>query len=216
VVRIYPLLAIQVGNLESDTVKCGHESLGTRTWEWLRWRGSTAIVNDRPILSSEGMLHKTITTSLSWKINLLVLGLKGLVAKTKYLAVSRQSGSNSDSDSEASRRPEREWSESSAVKEEGFGWRLIVSSCNWLWLRETVQEGDNKSNHPIKNPLLLVTESLKHVTVWSWAIIRLEPGLTFLAEKLVQRYCSACYILIDDFPEHEGDAVLRKNRWTSM
>jgi hypothetical protein len=53
---------------------------------------------------------------------------------------------------------DREWSESSAVKEEGFGWRLIVSYCNWLWLREIVQESVNKSKHPIQNPLLLVTE----------------------------------------------------------
>jgi hypothetical protein len=52
---------------------------------------------------------------------------------------------------------EREWGESSAVKAEGFGWRLIVSYCNWLWLREIVQEGVNKSNHLIQNPLLLVT-----------------------------------------------------------
>jgi hypothetical protein len=40
------------GSLESETVKCGHESRGTRTWEWLRWRGPAAIVNERPILSS--------------------------------------------------------------------------------------------------------------------------------------------------------------------
>jgi hypothetical protein len=53
---------------------------------------------------------------------------------------------------------EREWSESSAVKEEGFGWRLIAIYCNWFSLREIVQEGANKSNHPIQNPLLLVTQ----------------------------------------------------------
>jgi hypothetical protein len=29
---------------ESEGVKCGHESRGTRTWEWLRWRGAAAIV----------------------------------------------------------------------------------------------------------------------------------------------------------------------------
>jgi hypothetical protein len=43
--------------LESERVKCGHESCGTRTWEWLRWRKPAPIVNDRPILSSERMLH---------------------------------------------------------------------------------------------------------------------------------------------------------------
>jgi hypothetical protein len=34
-------------NLVSETVKYGHESHGTRTREWLRWRGPVAIVNDR-------------------------------------------------------------------------------------------------------------------------------------------------------------------------
>jgi hypothetical protein len=29
-----------------------------RTWEWLRWRVSATIAIDRPILSSERMLHK--------------------------------------------------------------------------------------------------------------------------------------------------------------
>jgi hypothetical protein len=48
----------RLGSLESETVKCGHESRGTRTWEWVRWRGPAAIVNDRPMLSSERMLHK--------------------------------------------------------------------------------------------------------------------------------------------------------------
>jgi hypothetical protein len=36
----------------------------------------------------------------------------------------------------------------------------LIVSCftNLLWLSEIVQEGDNKSNHPIQNPLLLVLE----------------------------------------------------------
>jgi hypothetical protein len=46
------------GSLESEPVKYGHESRGTRTRDWLRCRGPTAIVNDRPILSSETMLRK--------------------------------------------------------------------------------------------------------------------------------------------------------------
>jgi hypothetical protein len=46
------------GNLKSETVKCGHESCGTWTWEWMRWWGPAAIINDKPILSSERMLHK--------------------------------------------------------------------------------------------------------------------------------------------------------------
>jgi hypothetical protein len=33
--------------------KYGHESQGTRTREWLRWLGPEAVVNDRPVLSSE-------------------------------------------------------------------------------------------------------------------------------------------------------------------
>jgi hypothetical protein len=41
------------GSLESETVKYGRESQGTRTREWLRWRGPVAIVNDWPVLSSE-------------------------------------------------------------------------------------------------------------------------------------------------------------------
>jgi hypothetical protein len=49
---------------------------------------------------------------------------------------------------------EGEWSESSAVKKEGFDWRLIVS----YWLRAIVKEGVHKPNHPIQNPLLLVKE----------------------------------------------------------
>jgi hypothetical protein len=42
------------GSLESETVKYGCESQGTRTPEWVRWRGPVAIAIDRPVLSSEG------------------------------------------------------------------------------------------------------------------------------------------------------------------
>jgi hypothetical protein len=45
------------GSLESETVKYGHESHGTRIRKGLRWRGPGAIVNDRPILSSERAPH---------------------------------------------------------------------------------------------------------------------------------------------------------------
>jgi hypothetical protein len=41
------------GSLESETVKYGHESYGTRTQKWLPWRGPVAIANNRPVLSSE-------------------------------------------------------------------------------------------------------------------------------------------------------------------
>jgi hypothetical protein len=45
------------GRLESETVKYGHESRGTRTGERLRWRRPAAIVNDRPVLSSGRAPH---------------------------------------------------------------------------------------------------------------------------------------------------------------
>jgi hypothetical protein len=45
-------------SLESDTIKCGHDSHGIRTWEWLRRQGPATIEKDRPTLSSETMLHK--------------------------------------------------------------------------------------------------------------------------------------------------------------
>jgi hypothetical protein len=45
------------GSLKSEKVKCGHEPHRTQTWEWLRWRGPAAIVNDRPTLLSESLLH---------------------------------------------------------------------------------------------------------------------------------------------------------------
>jgi hypothetical protein len=43
----------EMGSLESETVKYGHESYGTRTRKWLHWRGPVAIANGRPVLSSE-------------------------------------------------------------------------------------------------------------------------------------------------------------------
>jgi hypothetical protein len=46
------------GSLEFETVQYAHESRGTRTWEWQRWRAPAAIVYNRPILSWERMLHK--------------------------------------------------------------------------------------------------------------------------------------------------------------
>jgi hypothetical protein len=41
------------GSLESETVKYGHESNGSRTRKCLHWQGPGAIVTDRPVLSSE-------------------------------------------------------------------------------------------------------------------------------------------------------------------
>jgi hypothetical protein len=45
------------GSLQSEIVKYGHESQGTRTRNWLRWREPGAIINDRPVLSSERAPH---------------------------------------------------------------------------------------------------------------------------------------------------------------
>jgi hypothetical protein len=76
---------------------------------------------------------------------------------------------------------EREWSESSAVKEEGFGWRLIVSYCNWLL--QIVQEGVNKSDHPVEKPIIISHGAIK---TWQysnnelyWTHSRLNPITEF-------------------------------------
>jgi hypothetical protein len=50
---------------KGKTVKYGLESHGTQTRERLRWRGPAAIVNDKPILSSERVLHKDYTRKCS-------------------------------------------------------------------------------------------------------------------------------------------------------
>jgi hypothetical protein len=78
--------------LESERAQYFHESRGTRTWEWLRWRGPAATVNDKPILSSERMLHKDYEIKCSvGKQNYCVVSVKELVAKTNWLAVNCQS-----------------------------------------------------------------------------------------------------------------------------
>jgi hypothetical protein len=46
------------GSLESETVRYGSESHGSRTRERLRWRQPAATVNDRPVLSSERVRHQ--------------------------------------------------------------------------------------------------------------------------------------------------------------
>jgi hypothetical protein len=40
-------------SLESESVKYGHESRRTLTWEWLCWQEPAATVNDKPIFSSD-------------------------------------------------------------------------------------------------------------------------------------------------------------------
>jgi hypothetical protein len=52
------------GSLNSETVKYGHESQGTRTREILRWRGPAAYTKDRPILSSERAPQKNKTVTV--------------------------------------------------------------------------------------------------------------------------------------------------------
>jgi hypothetical protein len=52
------------GSLKSETVKYGRESLGTRTWERLRWQGSAAYTKDRPVLSSDRAPHKNKTVTV--------------------------------------------------------------------------------------------------------------------------------------------------------
>jgi hypothetical protein len=54
----------------------------------LRWRRPAAIVNVRPI-SSGRILRKEYNSKYSVE-KILVVGLKGLVAKTNLLAVNRQ------------------------------------------------------------------------------------------------------------------------------
>jgi hypothetical protein len=48
----------------------------------MRWRGPAAIVNDRPILSSESMLHNDYDLKGSIEKKNLAVSLKGLGAKT--------------------------------------------------------------------------------------------------------------------------------------
>jgi hypothetical protein len=82
----------RLGSLESETVKYGHEFRRSRTWEWLRWRGPAAIVNHRSILPWERILHEDYNCKYSvGKWNYCVVSLKGLVDKTNWLAVNRQS-----------------------------------------------------------------------------------------------------------------------------
>jgi hypothetical protein len=77
------------GSLEFETVKCGHESRGIRTKEWMRWQGSAAVVNYRSTLSSERMLHKEYDCKCSIEKNSLAASLNGLGAKMNRLAVNR-------------------------------------------------------------------------------------------------------------------------------
>jgi hypothetical protein len=48
----------------------------------MRWRGPAAIVNDRPILSSERILYKDYDRRCSIEKKILAVSLKELGAKT--------------------------------------------------------------------------------------------------------------------------------------
>jgi hypothetical protein len=135
-----------------NTVWCGYESRGTRIWGWLLER--TSNVNDRPILSPGRVLHKDYTrkrsvgkcVSKDWSPG---RADRRYTASRKVTVTVRRSSGGQQFRSESS--------QSKAVREEGFGWRVTVSYCNWLWLRVSIHEGVNKSNHTIQTPLLLVT-----------------------------------------------------------
>jgi hypothetical protein len=82
-------------SLESETVKYGRESHGTRTREWMRWRGLAAIVNDRPILSSGRMLYMDYDRRCSIEKTIWPWVSK---SSTPRRSVNRQSLSNLDLD----------------------------------------------------------------------------------------------------------------------
>jgi hypothetical protein len=77
--------------LESGTVKYGRESHGTRIREWMRWRELAAIVNDRPIHSSERMFYMDYDRRCSIEKKNSGRESQGVGAKTNWLAVNRQS-----------------------------------------------------------------------------------------------------------------------------
>jgi hypothetical protein len=108
---------------------------------------------------------------------------------------------------------EQEWSESSAVKEKELGWRFIVSSCNWLWLREIVQEGVNKSNHPIQKPVII---SHGAINTWQYYIY-MAVLRTCIMHKLYTTPCAIFYTrcLYEKFHEVRFERRLeQKLYWT--
>jgi hypothetical protein len=91
----------EIGSLKFETVKYGHESRGTRTREWLHWRDPVAIVNDRPVLSSERAPHKRKDRNCQTAINIWSWAPDG--ARHQDLLTDRQSQCDFDfvrSDSE--------------------------------------------------------------------------------------------------------------------
>jgi hypothetical protein len=52
------------GSLKFETIKYGHESLGTRDPRKTTWRGPAAYIKDRPVLSSDRAHHKNKTVTV--------------------------------------------------------------------------------------------------------------------------------------------------------
>jgi hypothetical protein len=70
------------GILESETVKYGRESRGTRTRERMNWRGPAAIVMTDQSSRQRGCYIRTMTAGVQLRKKILAVGLKGLGAKT--------------------------------------------------------------------------------------------------------------------------------------
>jgi hypothetical protein len=60
----------EMGSFIYETVKYGHESLGTRTQERLQWQGPAAYTKDRPVLLSERAIHKKQDRNCQTVINM--------------------------------------------------------------------------------------------------------------------------------------------------
>jgi hypothetical protein len=71
------------GSLESETVKYGHKSYGTRTRKLLRWRGPGAIVNDLSSCQRERPASTNPQLSDSYK-NLVVSPRRELYSKIDW------------------------------------------------------------------------------------------------------------------------------------
>jgi hypothetical protein len=96
----YGDLALQVGE---------YRIWGSKTWSWFPIKSDLIITglaraNRNCKRQARPLVTEDITQGLqpkvfSWNIKVMVVGLKGLVAKMNWLAISCQSWSNSDSDS---------------------------------------------------------------------------------------------------------------------
>jgi hypothetical protein len=62
--QIKSVVGDEKGSMESETVQYGHNSQGTRTRGRLRWRGPSAYIKDKSVLSSEKAPHKNKTATV--------------------------------------------------------------------------------------------------------------------------------------------------------